>query len=261
MKLKIKTLILAGFAFLFVSVPAYASYTDITVYDGYSSKEKGWHGEQENNEVEPGATTGQAWDLEAFYYDLDTSTLGLVAGFDLVDGGTDMGAGWVQSGDIFLETSNDGDGYYDYVLDMDFDTMTYTVYDISGGGAYSTTHGGPSGTAGLPLSYTGGGKAVSGYKNLSFTYVKNLTGTDMVGDLGSGRHNAAFVDLSFLAPNTDFGSFFTMTCGNDVIKGSGTTASGAVPEPATILLLGFGLAALGATAGKKKMGLGKELRT
>ena len=262
------SVILAGVVFFFFHTAVYASYinpsdgyTNITTWDGYGSG-TGWYGAQENNEVEPGASTGQAWDLEGFYFNESNNTLALVGGFDFVLGATALGYDWVQSGDIFLETNADtgtaANGYYEYVLAMDFTGKTYTVYDISGGG--STTKTGythPSQTliSGLPWSYSGGGSAVTGG---TFAYVSNLTETQMGGNLGTGPHNAAFVNLSFLAPNTSFGSFFTMTCGNDTMKGAGTS-SGAVPEPATILLLGFGVAALGARARKKKLDSAKEL--
>jgi len=262
MKMRILSVILAGVAFFFFHTDVNASYinpsdgyANITTYDGYSSG-TGWYGTQENNETEPGTTTGQAWDLEGFFFNESDNNLGLVGGFDFVDGGTSQGASWVQSGDIFLDTGTP-DGYYDYVLAMDFANKTYTVYDISGGSTNSTTYGGPAAMAGLPLNYTGGGTAVT--NSMSFSYVSNLTDTQMGGDLGTGPHNAAFVDLSFLAPNTNFSSFFTMTCGNDTLKGAGATSGGQVPEPATILLLGFGVAALGARARKKKLDSAKEL--
>ena len=145
MKLRIMSVILAGVVFFFFHTAVYASYinpsdgyTNITTWDGYGSG-TGWYGAQENNEVEPGASTGQAWDLEGFYFNESNNTLALVGGFDFVLGATALGYDWVQSGDIFLETNADtgtaANGYYEYVLAMDFTGKTYTVYDISGGGA------------------------------------------------------------------------------------------------------------------------------
>ena len=57
--------------------------TNITIsdlnYDGTA-----WHGDYEDQEVEPGVTDGQQWDLEGFY--LDGTQLAMVGGFDFVNG-------------------------------------------------------------------------------------------------------------------------------------------------------------------------------
>ena len=45
------------------SIGDIVSGVNITKYDGDSSSSSGWHGMQEDNEVEPGCLTGQEWDL------------------------------------------------------------------------------------------------------------------------------------------------------------------------------------------------------
>jgi len=70
---------------------------------------------------------------------------------------------------------------------------------------------------------------------------------DLVSSTGvSVSLNTAAETLTFTFPNlpgqlTNWGFHWTMECGNDVIEGQGTV----VPEPGSLLLLGFGLAGLG----------------
>jgi hypothetical protein len=71
MKKLLAIVVATGFGFLFLNATAIAgyldNYTNITIYDKNSSKSSGWFGPQEDDEVEPGAVTGQSWDLEGFY--------------------------------------------------------------------------------------------------------------------------------------------------------------------------------------------------
>lgn len=115
-------------------------------------------GEKKDNEVEPGMSEGQKWDLEAFF--LSGTTLTMVGGFNFVTGEYGSGHKWT-SGDIFIDvdedvlfgqdadlglrdtTSGHDDGVktltelygYDYVLDLNFgttiETSTYNVVQLT----------------------------------------------------------------------------------------------------------------------------------
>ena len=65
----------------------------------------------------------------------------------------------------------------------------------------------------------------------------------MGGGLTGGKHNTVIVDISFLGSDTGYNLWNSMKCGNDVMTG-GEGGSAAVPEPATIFLLGSGLLGL-----------------
>ncbi len=243
-----KILGLSIFAILFFAGTSFAAYldgyTNITIYDGYGSG-TGWYGEQEDQEVESGAVTGQDWDLEGFFQ--SGSLLALVGGWDFVNG-INYGRTNYGSGDIFFET-NDSNSGYDFVLDMDFYSETYNVYDISGSYTYESTSGGPGPVTGLPWRYSSGGTLLS--SGNSFTYYPGLSDSEMGGGVTGGVHNAVFVDLAFLDPETEFTSYFTVKCGNDIVDGSGTAP---IPEPATMLLFGTGLIGLAGVGRKKLMG-------
>lgn len=170
MKLSFKILAIAILSiFMMAGTSVALTYSNnITQYDKSSNTTTGWYGMQEDNEVEPGATTGQIWDLEAFFYDAGTGTgnteeLTGVGGFDFFNGVNHSTGDWnivnkIEAGDVFLDFSGDakfgtdvtydpytsGDGYYtitidgtspnpygwDIVLDMDWANKTYTAYGI-----------------------------------------------------------------------------------------------------------------------------------
>ena len=242
------------------NVYAYNFGTDITISDARNEGGSGWHGTQEDNEVEPGMQHGQVWDLERFF--LNGNKLSIVAGFDLMGG-----YGGYASGDIFIDTNNDaqyGNSYlgypnhtntfgYEYVLDMDYSSYTYSVYLLSGasiddGGLDPNTNH----PASAPYRRGSGGTAVAGYQDVTFGHGNFNPGTDVYTGLllsSTDAHNALTVDIGFLPGGTDFTSHFTIGCGNDNLMGQGTTA---VPEPATLLLLGLGLVGLGVARKFKK---------
>jgi hypothetical protein len=207
----------------------------------------GWYGDREDQEVEPNCVANQGWDLEGFL--LKGSTLSVVGGFNFVAGNEG-----VRSGDLFLDIDgnakygslNSGGASgnatvantfgYDYVLDLDFDKQQYSVYSLGGASTVSVYYG--QNSASNPWRYAGGGTALQGWTGKDFSFYATGLTDAQTGFLG-GTHNAFGVDLSFLAPGTEFTSHFTIECGNDNLMGRGQTAP--VPEPATLLLLGTGL--------------------
>lgn len=151
-------------------------------------------------------------------------------------------------------------------MDLNFDqanpeNSTYTVYENTGSNPIdiNTTWGGPSGTAGYAWTYGGGGDVVSyngsSLANLALNYLTYQNDSEIGGGLtgdstGNQFHNKVTVDVAFLGANTGFQAWNTMRCGNDRLFSEGTT-SAAVPEPATIFLLGSGL--LGLFGFRKKL--------
>lgn len=219
--------------------------TNITIPDKTYSSATGWTGKQEDQEVEPGCITDQIWDLEGFF--LQENTLTMVGGYNFVNGVDSL-----RSGDIFIDItgdakygpSNDNTGKnsfvnntfgYDYVLDLNFSSFTYSVYALTANSRVQTVTESINQEAN-PWRYSSNGTLLEDWTNVSFDYLSNLTNSDVNG-LQGNYHNAASFDLSFLGSDVDFTSHFTIQCGNDNLMGKGTTT----PESATMILFGLGL--------------------
>ncbi|RPH50437.1 MAG: PEP-CTERM sorting domain-containing protein [Desulfobacteraceae bacterium] len=219
---------------------------NITIYDDRVSGSVGTWANRgtdpgEDQEVEPGMQTGQVWDLEGFF--LDGNLLSMVGGYNF-----EAGYGGYFSGDIFID--DDGDAKYgvsgvsllngyDYAIKLDFGEEAYYVFEISSSGTLSDVLSYNS-YGSSPWRYTpseGETSIADGYFGLGDAYY----------DSQGAHYSITGIDLSFLDAGTIFVSHFTMGCGNDNLMGSGTTQ---VPEPTTLLLLGFGLVGL-AGAGRK----------
>ena len=221
---------------------------DVTVYDGFSGGSHPWHtGAGEDNEGEPGVwTVNQTWDLEGFY--LDGGTLTTVGGYSFQNylaygtSGTTLPSDRAP-GDIFVDVG--GNGGYDFVIDLNFVTLTYSVFALDGTSQFLFPR---VISQSSPWRWLSGGTPVAGWQDIAMSlYQDNLTGADVGGLLGSPgdpiyqRHSAFAINLWALPGNTDLDFHFTMSCGNDMLRG--TTIL--VPDGgATLVLLGTALLGL-----------------
>jgi len=219
--------------------------TEITISDlNYDTTL--WHGDYEDQEVEPGMADGQGWDLEAFY--LDGTQLTMVGGFDFVNGQDS----W-ESGDIFIDIDGDAvygdihsgtDGNrtvqntfgYDYVLDLDFSDSTYEVRALNADSrtetAYYAENQGSS-----PWRYADGGTLEG---TGSFDHLTGLSDADV--GLSGGWHNVVTIDTPFLSWSTnDITVHFTYQSGADNLMGHHAV----VPVPGAAILGVLGLSSSG----------------
>jgi hypothetical protein len=274
----------SAFAMLLAASGAWATMENITIDDTMDNAT--WDGYVtggEDQEVEIGMQTGQAWDLEAFF--MDGNSLSMVGGWDFKNGLHDSNGwdaysgGWWDSGDVFIATGGTdplygatapsiGEGVtetnesfgYEFALVMnwanateidDYWSVDYDVISLTEGATLAVTQTVYDGhnewnEGSNPYRWLSGGTEI---EDAAGTATYRALGDDDYEGLTGGPHYSVTFDLSdasWLGTRTGLWTHFTQECGNDNVIGNKDDYT-PVPEPFSMVMLGcLGAGMLGA---------------
>lgn len=190
--------------------------------------------------VTPGGG-GQAFDAEYLFYKVEGSKLsiGLQTGFNVLAGEQLYDWKTYYAGDLALSFDGNNSAY-EYAFDFGFITKDYAGNEV----------GGQADAMGLykDIVWNDDGAILYGGSNPfamdNGTLITGAGGTTDADTFLDSYWRTVTFDLNAFGPGftfTGLDAHWTMSCGNDAINGS---APAPVPEPATMLLFGTGIAGL-----------------